>query len=231
MAKTQTPIQRLLKNADVYCRSFFPYTPTIKITDDMRAKAKQICDRIDKKAKERGLKHIFEVSTKRRVAGWLGQLVFYEHVYHDWKRALEHITIGESDKYDFKIDDLTVNIKTTEPSYVVEYSENFGLQIPITQLGKYDAYVDIVIAESEAHILGFILDSELNKYPVRRNIKSPAKVVDRAFLHPIKDLFAKPIRTDRTIAKMLPKEMLRMYEGLKQFLLTFSQIKRLMPIS
>lgn len=216
-------IKELLNQYQV--RIIFPHVPTVQITEEMKIEAERLANEIRLKAKEKGYKEVFTSELQDRIVGWLGHFAFFQYRHDNWKEALNYIPIGQPDKYDYKINDTTINLKTSHPQYVVDYTEGFAFQIPIQQAKKHDVFVDIIIWEDKAHIMGFATKEEVINAKERTNIKNPAKTIPRHKLHPIQDLFQKPIRTDRTIQDILPETEYKRLKELLSSMMTIPQLK------
>jgi len=164
----------------------------IKVTDEMVKEAIWRDVNVQYMAEKKGLRNIFVVSDKW--IGHIGEVAVEKYLKSTGADFKIDKPIGKSDKYDFKIGDETIDVKTGRyfKLKMKDFPKRYGFLINLRQLlnGKIDVYVHCQLNSqiTYCHIVGWVTREEALRYPVRSDLASPAVTIPFEDLHPIATL-------------------------------------------
>lgn len=171
---------------------FFKYIPNFFVTHEMVADSLRRLHLMDNLY---GSPHFEGLSELERAAGICGELIFHHwrfltgRVSGDWQTIPEPKYVEGGD-VDFVINGEECDIKTAVMTYAGVYTKDYKSR---AYSKKFPIYIFVRMYESRAYILGFARREELDEYNETRV----------HLLHPIEDLFKKPIDTSRTLRDLL----------------------------
>jgi hypothetical protein len=185
----------------------------VPITDEMRAKAKELAERAVTIIITGHIPDKFPMPISKRIGGYLGQFAFHQWQSGDWKNGIayiekDHIALENGTKIeaDAELDGKDIEVKTTSSrdDFLAYEPYPFGLLAPNIQANVkiYDFYVFVHLAPSDialkykcnigdAIIFGYSYGDEIPPVPLEyEKHPTPNRYVDFHDLHPIR--FLKP---------------------------------------
>jgi hypothetical protein len=153
----------------------------IKLTEQEIIECKEEAIRINQAIENTTLKSYFNTEPlKNRWIGQIGQLTFKKYLQQQNISFEEDHAQGQSDKYDFKINNTLIDIKTNiRKKSMTNIQDNFKLLLLQKQLGRHaDIYVWILVNHEEPHrirkayIIGFLNTNQIKKYEVVEKLET-----------------------------------------------------------